>query len=137
MKRVLEHLLDRKLLRYFVSGGTAFIVDYATLLILTEVFGVYYLLSATAGFILGSLTIYLLSVKWIFDKRRFDQRSKEISVFFIIGITGLAINNIILWYFTDRLGVPYQYAKLIAAAMVMLYNYFARLFLVFTPATEK
>lgn len=127
-----EHLNDTRIIRYAIAGGIAFIFDYATLLILTEGFGVYYLWSATVGFIIGSLVVYLLSLKWVFEERRYDDRAKEFSVFFIIGAGGLLLNNLLLAIFVEGLAIPYQLAKPVVAGLVMLYNYFARLILVFT-----
>lgn len=130
-------MLSLRLVRYLASGGPAFIVDYATLLILTEGFGIYYLWSATAGFILGGLVCYLLSLKWVFEERRFDRRSREISVFMIIGILGLGLNNFLLWLFTDGAHIPYQYGKLLAAGIILLFNYYSRLYLVFTARVGR
>ena len=129
---IFAHLNDTRIIRYTLAGGTAFIFDYATLLILTEGFGLYYLWSATVGFIIGSLVVYLLSLKWVFEERRYDDRAKEFSVFFIIGAGGLVLNDLLLSLFVEGLAIPYQLAKPIVAGVVMLYNYFARLFLVFT-----
>ena len=45
--------LGLQLFRYFFVGGAAFIVYYGSLWLLTEVFGLHYLLSAAIAFILG------------------------------------------------------------------------------------
>lgn len=131
-KRIFAPLYDTRIIHYAIAGGTAFIFDYATLLILTEGFGIYYLWSATAGFIIGSLVVYLLSIRWVFEERRYDDRAKEFSVFFIIGAGGLVLNDLLLSLLVEGLAIPYQMAKPVVAGLVMLYNYFARLLLVFT-----
>lgn len=118
--------------RYLVSGGIAFVVDYSILITLTEFLGIHYLWSATAGFTLGSLVCYLLSITWVFDERRYEERSKELGLFVLIGACGLVLNNILLWLLVGIVGIPYQFAKIIVAALVMFFNYFARLLLVFT-----
>jgi len=131
-KRIFAPLYDTRIIHYAIAGGTAFIFDYATLLILTEGFGIYYLWSTTAGFIIGSLVVYLLSIRWVFEERRYDDRAKEFSVFFIIGAGGLVLNDLLLSLLVEGLAIPYQLAKPVVAGLVMLYNYFARLLLVFT-----
>ena len=42
-----------QLFRYIFVGGAAFIVDFGSLYILTDIFGIYYLISAAIAFILG------------------------------------------------------------------------------------
>ena len=51
--------------RYFFVGGFAFVVDYGLLVLLTEVFGLHYLVSATISFIAGLVVNYLLSTSWV------------------------------------------------------------------------
>jgi putative flippase GtrA len=137
MRDFSRRIFSLRLVRYLAAGGTAFIVDYATLLFLTEGFGIYYLWSATLGFILGGLVCYMLSLKWVFEERRFDRRSREISLFMIIGIIGLGLNNLLLWLFTDGAQIPYQYGKLLAAGIILLFNYYSRLYLVFTARAGR
>lgn len=137
MRKLYRPLFALRIVRYLAAGGTAFVVDYATLLILTEGFGVYYLWSATAGFILGGLVCYRLSLQWVFEERRFDRRSSEVSAFLVIGIIGLGLNNLLLWLLTDGADIPYQYGKLFAAGLIVIFNYYARLYIVFTSGAGQ
>lgn len=55
-------------MRYAVVGGIAFIADYSSLFIFTEIFKLHYLLSAAFGFLIGLVINYFLSIKWVFDQ---------------------------------------------------------------------
>ncbi|HOI41186.1 MAG TPA: GtrA family protein [Methanobacterium sp.] len=118
-------------IRYFVVGGTAFIVDIGSLYIFTEYFGIYYLISASLAFILGLITNYLLSISWVFNKRTLDSKKIEFGVFTLIGIVGLALNGVLIWFFTEYLQIYYMLSKIIAAAIILSWNFAARRFILF------
>lgn len=117
--------------RYFFVGGFAFVVDFGLLYILTEYAGLHYLLSATLSFIAGLLVNYTISCLWVFNGSKFKNRLVEFLFFAAIGVVGLALNDTLIWLFTDCIGTHYMFSKIVAAAMVYLWNFFARKYLVF------
>lgn len=117
--------------RYFFVGGLAFVVDFGLLYILTEYAGLHYLLSATLSFIAGLLVNYIISCLWVFNGSKFKNRLVEFLFFAAIGVVGLALNDALIWLFTDCIGTHYMFSKIVAAAMVYLWNFFARKYLVF------
>lgn len=119
-------------LRYSCVGGIAFVIDFGSLYILTEYAGFYYIVSATISFLLGLVINYVLSTIWVFAESRFNKRLAEFLIFAIIGLIGLGLNNLFLYIFTDKLNLYYMVSKLITAALVMLWNFFARKIILFT-----
>ena len=120
-----------QLFRYGFVGGAAFLVDYGVLVLLTEVFGMHYLLSATISFILGLITNYLLSVVWVFNNRTLGNRWAEFTVFTIIGVIGLGLNALIMYVCTDKMGIHYMISKIISTVIVFFWNFFARKIVLF------
>ena len=120
-----------QLFRYGFVGGAAFLVDYSVLVLLTEVFGMHYLLSATISFILGLITNYLLSVVWVFNNRTLGNRWAEFTVFAIIGVIGLGLNALIMYVCTDKMGIHYMISKIISTVIVFFWNFFARKIVLF------
>ena len=120
-----------QLFRYGFVGGAAFLVDYGVLVLLTEVFGMHYLLSATISFILGLVTNYLLSVVWVFNNRTVGNRWAEFVVFAVIGVIGLGFNALIMYVCTDKMGIHYMISKIISTVIVFFWNFFARKFVLF------
>ena len=123
--------LATQLVRYFLVGGLAFVVDYVSLWFLTEVCGLHYLLSAAIAFILGLTCNYLLSTHWVFNRRRLQNRWGEFTVFALIGIAGLGLNELVMYLGTDVFQLHYMVSKLIATALVFFWNFFARKFILF------
>ena len=112
--------------RYFFVGGFAFVVDFGLLYILTEYAGLHYLLSATLSFIAGLLVNYIISCLWVFSNSKFKSRIVEFLFFAAIGVVGLVLNDFLIWLFTDCIGTHYMFSKIVAAAVVYLWNFFAR-----------
>ncbi len=128
-KKLLKDPADKtriQLFRYIFVGGAAFIVDFTSLFILTDFFGIYYLISAAIAFILGLFVNYFLSVKWVFNKRKIENRTFEFGIFAVIGIIGLGLNEVIIWFFTEDLQIYYLLSKIIAAVIILFWNFFAR-----------
>ncbi len=117
--------------RYGIVGGFAFMVDFASLYCFTEYLGIYYLTSAALAFILGLITNYLLSIIWVFKSRTIQNRYIEFLVFGAIGAVGLVLNELIIWFFTEKVALHYMMSKLISTAIVYLWNFFIRKFMLF------
>lgn len=126
------HRIARQFLQYVVVGGLAFTADFLTLFALTRYAGFHYLVSATLGFLIGLAINYLLCVLWIFDYRSMSNKVHEFVVFTAIGIAGLALNNGIIYALTEGAGVFYLQSKIVAAALILLFNFGLRRALLFT-----
>jgi putative flippase GtrA len=120
-----------QMFRYLFVGGAAFIVDFLSLFILTDFFGIYYLISAAIAFILGLIANYFLSISWVFNKRKLESRRIEFGMFAIIGIIGLGFNEIFIWFFTQDLQIYYLISKIFAAIIILFWNFFARKYILF------
>lgn len=120
-----------QMIRYSISGAIAFSVDIALLFILTEYTIMNYLVAAVIAFIVGMFIVYLLSVTWVFSKRSLKSRHKEIWVFFIIGMIGLGLNEVIIYTFTEYINIHYMKSKLISTAIVYFWNFFNRKYILF------
>jgi putative flippase GtrA len=70
-------------------------------------------------------------VSWVFNKRKLDNRTFEFGIFAIIGIVGLGLNEVLLWFFTQELLIYYLLSKIFAAAIILFWNFFARKYLLF------
>lgn len=120
-----------QLIRYTFVGGFAFLVDFTILFLLTDYIGINYLISAFFAFVIGLLTNYLLSRKWVFRDSYINNKYVEFSFFALIGFVGLLLTEVLMWTFTDMMGVYYIISKLMVTIIVYLWNFFARKFLIF------
>jgi putative flippase GtrA len=124
--RTLIHLL-----RSIFSSNIAFSVDFGILVLLTEVFHIHYLISAGAGFITGTSVSYVLSIYWVFSRRRLQNTHLEYWVFILIGLTGAGLNELFIWFFTEHLHIYYLFSKIISGSTVFFFNFFTRKYVLF------
>ena len=115
-----------QLFRYVFVGGTAFVVDFGFLYFFSDICGIYYLISAVLSFIISVLVNYIMSTKWVFNQDNIDNRLVEFNLFILISTIGLVFTEILLYFFTDIIGLYYLISKIISAIIVLFWNFLAR-----------
>ena len=113
--------------RYAIVGGIATVVDWGALYLLTEFAHMHHLVSAIFSFILGLLTNFLLSKRFVCNGSKTRVNGLvEFAGYAAIGVIGLGITELILFLLTDLLGLHYMISKAIATVVVLFWNYLAR-----------
>jgi putative flippase GtrA len=118
--------LVKQFTRYLIVGGAAFVVDFGSLYLLTEFAGFHYLKAAALAFVFGLVTNYCLCRLWVFDRRTVSSTAVEFTVFAVIGLLGLGLNEAILWFVTVKMHLHYLIAKCASASLVLVWNFGAR-----------
>ena len=112
--------------RYIFVGGTAFVVDFFFLYFFSDICGIYYLISAVMSFIISVLVNYIMSTKWVFNQRNIENKVLEFNLFILISTIGLIFTEILLYFFTDIVGLYYLISKIISAIIVLIWNFLSR-----------
>ena len=115
-----------QLFRYIFVGGTAFAVDLFFLYFFSDICGIYYLISAVFSFIISVLVNYIMSTKWVFNQDSIENKVVEFNLFLLISTIGLVFTEILLYFFTDILGIHYLISKIVSAIIVLFWNFLAR-----------
>lgn len=114
-------------LRYIPVGGFSFIADALVLRLCEHVFGLDYRLAAAIGFIFGVTVNYFLSGLLSFaGKKARVGKTAELVIFLAISLTGLGLTELLMIFFTEVIGLHYMLSKVIAAALVLIWNYLAK-----------
>ena len=118
--------LFAQIMKFGVVGVVAFIIDYGLLALLTEVFGINYLVSATISFTASVIFNYLASMRYVFTHKEGMSRRREFVIFVALSAAGLVINNLCMWAGVELLGVHYLITKIGATFIVMVWNFVTR-----------
>ncbi len=121
LKRLLEQIM-----KFGIVGFIAFFIDYGLMVLLTELFSVDYLLSATISFTVSVIFNYLASMRYVFSHKEGMSRRREFIIFIVLSIIGLGINDALMWLGTDFIGIDYRITKIGATAVVMVWNFVTR-----------
>lgn len=124
MRKLIEQFL-----KFGVVGTIAFAIDYGTLMLLSQVFGVDPVLAAGISFCVSVIFNYLASMRFVFTHRQDMSRGREFVVFIVLSAVGLVINELCMAAGVAALGTSalmVTVTKLFATAVVMVWNFFSR-----------
>ena len=107
---------------------------------LTELAGVPSLISSGCSYTISTVVNYILSVTVVFDADKEANKAAQFTLFVILSLIGLGINQLMMWGGTSWLAglmeqnaklaslsrYAYMIVKIFATAVVMVYNFITR-----------
>ncbi len=132
----LKHLFDlmkrtgelARVAKFLLVGLSGVGVNMGLLWLLTEVFGLHYLVSASISIETSIVSNFLLNNYFTFHDRNLPGARNFFSrliKFNVISLSGLAINLGVLWALTELLGLYYILSNLFGIAAASIWNYTA------------
>lgn len=125
-----------KFMLYLVVGGTAALVEWGLFYLFLSIFSgikreafTGTVLAATAlAFAIATLYHYFLGNVFVFEQGSRHERGAEVSLVFLVSTIGLLGNLVLMWIFTSPriLGLSPFYSKVLASAVVTVWNYGSR-----------
>ncbi|NJE80131.1 GtrA family protein [Olsenella sp. SW781] len=116
-------------LKFGVVGVIAFVIDYAVLMLLSQVVGWDPVVSSAISFTLSVVFNYVASMRYVFTRREDLSREREFVIFVVLSIVGLGINSAIIWAGTQAFGggaLAVTITKVVATVVVALWNFWSR-----------
>lgn len=81
--------LIKQIIKFGIVGGLCFVIDYGLLIFLTEVISINYLISSGISFSASVIVNYILSLKYVFETDKKNNKVKECLIFIVLSIIGL------------------------------------------------
>jgi len=113
-------------LKYVVVGGLAALINFGLLLLFTEVFGIYYLISTTLSNFLALLFNFFVANIFVFNGSVIKNKFIEMVCVFAIGLFGVALNSLLMFIFTDGFKIEYYFSQIICTGLVLIWNFAGR-----------
>ncbi len=127
-----------EVIKFVLTGGVCFLIEYTALIALKEWLHLPVVAATPIAFLISVVFNYLLCVKWVFNSPKESSKKAQIG-FAVTSVMGLFLNWAIMWTLTALLGEDavlltignmdikvYMLNKIIATALVMVWNYFTK-----------
>jgi putative flippase GtrA len=111
--------MSPRFLRYLVTGATATAAHYLMLILIVAQGGIP-LLGSIVGSVVGLLTNYFLSSRWVFA--RTSDASSRFARFLAVSVLAFGLNAAFMWIGL-RAGLHYLLAQVLSTFLLMLINY--------------
>lgn len=123
-----NHMLILQYAKFAVVGVTSLMVDYVFMVFLTEntAFGLDYFQACAFSYTLSVFVNYFLSMRYVFHGREDMGKIKEASIFFMLSLVGLFLNQMFMWIAVELFQIYYVAAKLLSTVLVTNYNFISR-----------
>ena len=127
-----------EMVRFALTGGVCFLVEFAVLVLLKEGLGLDTLIATPIAFALSVVVNYALCMRWVFRGAR-DGGAAAKAGFAVTSVMGLVLNEGLMLLFRvilgedavllTLLGYPvtmYMLNKVLSTLLVMVWNYFTK-----------
>ena len=122
-------------LRYLVTGGLAFIVDFGLFALC-----LYALVANLVALLAGLILNYALSILWVFtacERTLEKQKVAEFVLFAIVGFFGVGINQFLMYLMVGQFALNEMLSKMFSAILVLMWNFGARKLMLFRKKKEE
>ena len=122
-----------KIFFYLCIGGSAAIAEWLMFYFFNGFYTSFFdnsalriSVSTATAFSLATVYHYILGNIFVFESGRRYERKNELTLVFVVSIIGLLWNLLLMWIFTSGLSIEPVPAKIIASAVVTVWNYQSR-----------
>lgn len=134
-----------QILKFGVVGGLSFVIDFIITLVVSAILrgaGVSIENAATVGglfgFLISLIFNYIMSMKYVFERKDDMDRKKEFAIFALLSLIGLGLNELILYFGVVICNSSFPqivekyptyvtaFVKIVATGIVMVYNFISR-----------
>ena len=134
MKKLMEQIM-----KFGIVGVLSFGIDFGVYSMLVYFTPVPLLVAKFFGFSISVIFNYIMSMKFVFQRNEDMDRKKEFTIFVVLSLIGLGLNEVLVWLFVEYsyeniaiIADMFSYnmmkmiGKILATGIVMVYNFITR-----------
>lgn len=123
----------KKLIRFFISGGTAAMVHVGVLALLVEIFGLYPVIASAGGFLVAFGVSFTLQKFWTFRDHDTAAAPRQMALYFSIQVSNLLVNMGLMFLLIEVVHVQYLIAQVGVIGVIAIESYYLYTKFVFVP----
>lgn len=134
MKKLMEQIM-----KFGIVGVLSFGIDFGIYTLLVYFTPVPLLVANFFGFTISVVFNYIMSMKYVFERKDNIDKKAEFVIFVVLSLVGLALNEFLVWMFVEftyeNIAIVSQLlthnmmkliGKILATGIVMVYNFISR-----------
>jgi len=121
----------RKLIRYLISGGTSFVVEYSSFLVIVYIFSIEAWVGQAISYSLALVVNFLLIRNWTFGHYKSGNVQKHLVKYGLLVAFNLPVTTLLI-YILASVNIPAFLAKLFVVVLVTIWNYIIYEKIIFT-----
>lgn len=134
MKKLMEQIM-----KFGIVGVLSFGIDFGIYTLLVYFTPVPLLVANFFGFTISVVFNYIMSMKYVFERKDNMDKRAEFVIFVILSLVGLVLNEFLVWLFVEfayeNIAIVAQLfshnmtkliGKILATGIVMVYNFISR-----------
>ena|SRR5690554_816434 len=127
---MIENVFILKFIKFSIVGLSGVFIDFLITWFTKERLKWNKYIANSLGFITAASSNYILNKFWTFQTYKNEMLFEYIS-FVSIALVGLAINNLIIYFLTNKYQINFYLSKIIAIIIVTIWNFLANYFYTF------
>jgi dolichol-phosphate mannosyltransferase len=122
----------RAVFKYITAGGTAAFVNLSVLYVLTDIVGIWYVISAVAAFSVALIVSFVFQKFWTFEDYSRQGVHNQAVLYLVVALTNLLINTTLIFFFVEYLGFHYIFGQILSGMFIAAESFFVYRKFVFT-----
>lgn len=131
-----NHPKYASLVRYLVSGGSAFAAEYVSFLLLYAVLSAQLYVANTLSFCLGLAISFTLNRVWTFREGNYKRAARhQFAMYAVLAACNVVLTNVIIGLL-DRAGLDPRLGKIACMFFIVCWNFFIFRYVIFANHSE-
>lgn len=115
-----------QIFKFIVVGGIATVIDWIIYFVLYHFIKIEPIIANIISFAVSVVYNYWASCKYVFKVNKEKSKARQFVEFIVFAVIGLLINEVIIWGLHNELEWNAMLVKIIATAIVMVFNFVTR-----------
>jgi putative flippase GtrA len=126
----LKDFSKHQVIRFLIVGVASFMVEFLVFVFLVDVVDIKYTHANLPAMALAIIFNYFLTKGYVFESIKYNARTTFL-LFITFTLLGVGLNQFLLWFFVEQATINIKLSKILAVALVAIFNYFTKKHFVF------
>ena len=126
-----------KILRFLIAGGFSTVFMFATLFVLREVLGLWYIAASAIAFVLATCVSFIIQKFWSFGNLSLRKVKKQSYLFVSLALFNFVANILLMYIIVEYFDIWYFTAQVGVTGCIATWNFLWYHFIIFQKETEN